>query len=254
MRPETAAALAPEIDRLALCVHRPTSTRPDLVAALEPLGMPRPSIVAVAARFLAAGRLTEADLRSMSRYDPPDGPALLLAIHEDRGLLARTGDAFVPSGAFRQGAATVLRVQAEEAARLWGDALTEVLDLARAHVDAALASTAELDAFRRQVATHHVVPATDAGRLLATITELRYLRADVHADALADEGLAGPDARARHRNWRGGKHDAALERVERATDERFAAAFDTLDDGRSTALLARLQELPGDDPRPDAER
>lgn len=285
VRPETAAALAPEIDRVALCIHRPTSKRSELLAALGLLDLPKPSIVAVAARFLAAGRVTVGDLLSMARYEPEAATRTNIDAHVQRGLLFTTEepDTYVPSPAFREAASVVLTVQAEEAARLWASspALGHVATAATAHVDAAARAPTDvgLDAFQRQVANGHTVPATPAGEVLRRVTELRYLRSDVHGACLADRGIAGPPARTLHQLWRGvvvtdatpatigPLVDAGLaeladgrlvatdagvrtrDRVEDETDERVAALFEALGDDASDALLDGLRTLAGDDPR-----
>jgi hypothetical protein len=281
-----AASLATEIDRLALCIHRPTSRRPELVAALGSLGLPRQSIAVVAARFLAAGRLSHADLRSMSRYQSDADMRTMIDAHVRRGVLEAVdgeADTFTPTPALAAGAQVVLDLQAEEADRLWSATagLASIGAVARAHVDAALESDVPLDAFRRQVGVHHAIPASDAGQLLGSITELRYLRSDVHASCLLDEGLSGPSARALHRLWRGfdagGAIDASLldaglvevraeqprptargiaacVRVEDATDARFAAIFGSLPGDVSTELLDGLRSLSGEDPRPVEDR
>lgn len=283
MRVGVAAELAKEIDRIALCIHQPTGRRPDLMAELVPLGMPRKSIVVVAARFLAAGRLSFADLASMSRYELEANIRKILDSHVRRGLLMDNGsDVFTPSQEFRSGASLVLRLQSEEAGRLWSSSSTlpSLSALARAHVAAALESDLLLDAFRRQTDVHDTVPRSDAGQLLAHVTELRYLRSDIHAQCLAEEGLSGPSARMLHRLWRGfdvdGDIDRTLigtdlvddgarprltargqevrERVEAATDELFAGLFDALDDGQSSDLLHGMSALAGEDPRPAEER
>lgn len=281
--PVIAAELAIEIDRLALCIHQPTGRRPDLRAGLDPLGLPRISIVVVAARFLAAGRLLFADLASVSRYDAEADLRKILDSHVRRGLLVDDGgDVFTPSPAFQSAASLVLRLQGEEADRLWSttSSLPRVAALAGAHVDAALDSALPLDAFRRQTGVHDTVPGSDAGQLLAHVTELRYLRSDVHARCLADEGLSGPSARRLHRLWRGFEVDGEIDRsligsglvaagttpgltargaetrarVERATNDLFSSVFASLDDDASSELLTGMRTLAGVDPRPAEDR
>lgn len=285
MRAEVAAELATEIDRLALCIHRPTGQRPDLIAALAPLGMPQRSIVVVAARFLTAGRLSFADLASMSRYEVPANTRKILDSHIRRGLLVEgEPEVFTPSQPFQTGASVVLRLQGEEAERLWSptSSVRALVALTRAHVEAALDSGLPLDAFRRQAGVHHTLPMSDAAQLLGYVTELRYLRSDVHAVCLADEALSGPTARTLHRLWRGfdsdGDIDAGLvdaglvdpgpgaeprltahgaaifDRVEAATNDRFVSVFASLTDEQSPDLLAGMRALPGDDPRPAEDR
>jgi hypothetical protein len=183
----------------------------------------------------------------------------------------------------QRGARIVLAIQAEEAERLWSSSgeVAALRQEADAHVDAALDSPLALDAFRRQAGTHHALTDSDVGRLLGRITELRYLRSDVHAQSLAEEGLSGPTARTMHRLWRGfGREepvDGSLvgrglveigpegsiattrgvetcERVERATNVEFAALFGSLGDDRSSALLDGMRLLAGEDPRPLEDR
>lgn len=254
------------------------------MAELAPLAMPRRSIVVVAARFLVAGRLLFGDLASMSRYEPDENLRKILDSHVRRGLLVDNGnDVFTPSQPFQSGARLVLRLQSEEAERLWSStsALPHLTGLARLHVAVALESDAQLDAFRRQTEVHDTAPQTDAGQLLAHVTELRYLRSDIHATCLGEEGLSGPGARMLHRLWRGfdvdGDIDPTLiaahlvdadaaklsvtargrevcERVEAATNEGFARLFDALGESQSSDFLHGMRGLPGEDPRPAQDR
>jgi hypothetical protein len=285
MDPGSSAALATQLDRLALCIHRPTSRRAELKLAFADLDLRPISIVVSAARFLADGRVTVADVCSLSRYQPVDNMRALLEEHRRRGVISPIDgatDAFSPSDAFRAGASVVLALQAEEAARLWsacGDIATP-LALVKAHVAAGLASPLELDAFRRQVRVHHVLPDDAYGQLLGFITDLRYLRSDVHAGCLAGEGLSGPSATTLHRLWRGGSAEqvdsslidrglvvvdegrsaitesgvAACLRVEDATNAHFADVMRDLADHASTTLVSGLRDLPGEDPRPELDR
>lgn len=285
MRPEVASDLASEFDRLALCVHQPASRRPELMAALAPLGLPRQSLAVVAARFLAAGRVSIADRRSMAKYQTDGETSTIVDAHVRRGLLVPIDDAaagFTPTTPLQAGASVVLGVQAEEADRLWssGD-LTVLRRHAERHVEVALRSPRNLDAFHRQVGVYHPVPESDAGQLLGRITELRYLRSDIHAACLADEGLSGPSARILHRLWRGSGREeevdeslierglvqvgadgavtteqgvATCESVEHATNAEFADVFRSLSDDLSTALLDEMRTLAGEDPRPENDR
>lgn len=278
--------MATQLDRLALCIHRPASGRPDLRSALGGLELPPQSIAVSAARFLAAGRVSLADVRSMSKYQPEDDMRALLEAHRRRDLIVPVegpGEVFTPSDELRAGAAVVLTVQAEEAERLWSGSpgLASLREHAEAHVAVAVESLLMLDAFRRQASVHHTLPDTDGGQLLGFITELRYLRSDIHADCLAAEGLSGPSARTLHRLWRGfGSNEAVdpslaerglvaagpdwpvatetgvnvCERVEQASNSEFAHVLRGVDDKRSDALLAGMRMLPGEDPRPEEDR
>jgi hypothetical protein len=249
------------------------------MAALTPLGMPRQSIVVAAARMVVAGRVTVDDMALLSRYYPRSFARATLHEHRQRGLLTDTHDpdAFTPSDAFREGSAVVLKFQAEEAARLWqeqAEHLPEIAFLAVAHIDAAVGSDAELPAFRRQVELHSSVPDSPAAQLLGFVTELRYLRADVHAHCLDEHGLSGPLARVVHRAWRGyetkdvspdvlesaatwtttDKGRDACEAAEEATNELFAELIDGVDESSRARFLDGLRSLPGEDPRPPEDR
>lgn len=286
VRADVAAELTVEIDRLALCIHQPAGRRPELQAALVPLGLPRNSVVVVAARFLAAGRFSIADLRSMSRYAREEDLEAIMHAHVRRGLLEPAdegSEGLRPSEGFQGGAQVVLELQAEEAERLWGSgpAVAALQRQAQRHVDAAFASPLPLDAFRRQVGVHGALPDGVVAQLLGNITELRYLRSDVHAGCLDEVGLEGPPARTLHRLWRGfpptevidaslverglvekdasgtiitERGAAACARVEEATNLAFAAVFGSLDDAESATFLDDVRALAGADPRPAEDR
>jgi hypothetical protein len=256
------------------------------MASLRPLELPPQSMVVVAARFLAAGQVSVADVQSMSRYSPAAGIQLLVDAHRRLGLISSVDggdDVFTASPELRAGATAVLRLQAEEAERLWGESVDLASDeeLARAHVDAAIESPLPLDAFRRQVGVHHALPSSHAAQLLGYVTELRYLRSDVHAACLAKERLSGARARTLHSLWRGFDPketiDTSLveqgfvdleasgpvvtetgsvtcERIENATNVVFADVFHTVDEGASIALLSSMRSLAGEDPRPVEDR
>ena len=286
---EWSAALAPELDRLALCIHRPTGRRPELMSTLGSLGLPPQSFVVSAARALAAGRLSVDDLALLGRYQPREWAEISIRRHLKRGLLVASADgaSFVPSDAFRAAAELVLELQGEEAAGLWGhrpELLDQALELATAHVQVAASSVDALLAFRQQVRTHHVVPASPAAQLLGRLTELRYLRSDAHAACLAEANLTGPPAGVLHRLWRGfdpgptdpswlaALHEGALvtqaahgwaaspagiavmERVEAATDSRFALLLVDVPESKRHSFLRLLIGLEGTDPRPREDR
>jgi hypothetical protein len=279
---DLATRLAPEIDRLALCVHPPSGRHPRFRAAAAELPLPPGSILVVAARFLAAGGVTLDDLQLLSRYDSRALVAANVRRHVELGFLAEGSDgALVPTEAFRAAAALVLQVQAEAAAELWaaaGPRLEELLGLADRLVDGATERAGEeTPAFAGQRRTHHVVPTSAAGRFLARCTELRYLRADLHAAALGRRGLAGPSARTADRLWRGhaitdeegealaGKGlaqrgasgwalcdgvGAARTAAEVETDAAMARDLDGLGAPDAERFVAGLVGLAGEDPRP----
>ena len=122
-----------------------------------------------------------------------------------------------------------------------------------------------------------MTPSTPAGQLLAYVTEVRSLRSDLHASALLRHDLAGPTARALDRLWKGTQtsdddldrldraglarqtdgaweltSDArrARERAEQDTEKLTTAALVDVAEADISGLLARLLQLPGEDPRP----
>ncbi len=132
-----------------------------------------------------------------------------------------------------------------------------------------------LAAFDSERSARHVLPNDPAGQLVGGVTELRYLRSDLHAAALAEHALAGPRTRALHDVWTGADPDpdrladlrqrdlvaadatqltdggrALVEVCERRTNELTDQALTTIDQGDLNALVAALRLLPGEDPRP----
>jgi hypothetical protein len=136
-------------------------------------------------------------------------------------------------------------------------------------------------AFLAQLGDHDTTPPSPVGQLLAYVTELRYLRSDAHAHALAARELAGPTARAVDRLWKGYPvADEDIERLKRKglveegregwrltdaardardqaeaeTDELSAAALAALAAEQLVTLQHELTRLPGEDPRPPDAR
>jgi hypothetical protein len=257
---DLAAELAPHIDRLALCIHRPASTDPELRAGVEALQLPAGSMLVVAARYLTHDGLRPGDVATLTRYQPAAWATAIEQEHVRRGLLTeRAADGvLVPSPLFRDLAATVLRAQADAAREVWSDepTLTEAAATAGALVDA-VRTNEPLPAFRRQVETRPPTP-HGAARLLAAVTELRYLRADVHADALDAAGVRPKQAIELTKRWKGFGDplppDEAGRRaaIEAVTNRRVAAVLSA--DDLLARFLALATTLPGDDPRPAEDR
>lgn len=286
---EWAAGLAPDIDRLALCIHRPTGRRPELAEALAPLGLPPQSFIVAAARLLADGRIGREDLRLLGRYQVPHWAEYSLGQHAERGLIVPREDGadYEPTAALRAAAALVLVLEGEEAQRIWQAHEAEVVravGLAAEHVAVVADSSEDLPAFRQQVDTHGVLPLHPAAQLLGYVTELRYLRSDVHAAALRSANLEGPAALALHRLWKGfdpgpvpassldylsgmdmvaasedtwtitQEGEALCQGVEVQTNRRFTTLFGAIPATQRAALATTLAQLPGDDPRTIEDR
>ena len=281
-----AARLAPEVDRLALCVHRPAGQRPEFREAAAGLPLPAGSFAVTAARQLSAGRVTLAELELLSRYQSRSVVAEIVRLHVEQGLVVDRGGTYEPSPAFRALSRLALLLQAEAAASLWAAqraSLPELTNLAERLVAAGRHRPAgELPAFASQVAHHDETPAGPPGQLLARLTELRYLRSDVHSAVLARRGLAGPRAQALARLWHGHpveeRHGAALasrglavghddaweltpqahdmrseveSETDRDNDEILGPVLTASEQGR---MLKGLGRLAGEDPRPPEDR
>lgn len=224
-------------------------------------------------------------LELLSRYESRTLVGLNVLRHIELDLVRPTSDPdqWEPAGAFQAVAARVLAAQAAGAAELWASSATNLPALAATAEAVVAAVTAPegvpLDAFEDQRSVRHVLPGDDAGQLVGRVTELRYLRSDLHAAALAEQQLAGPRAQALHRLWTGA--DVEADRLADLRDDGFATADgeSLTDDGRAVvetaeqrtndltdlafaavgqhdldALLAGLLWLPGEDPRPPAGR
>ena len=257
---DTAAALAPHVDRLALCVHRPASRNEELRRTIDALRPPPQSVLVVAARLLVADGLRPGDLVTLNRYQPPSALAAIEQVHVDRGLLIDRGDGVrEASAAFAAAAALVLRVQGEAATVLWGEPV-EAAAAAEAVVATASSrvSGGGFPTFVRQVETRPTRETTAAApRLLDAVTELRYVRADAHAAALARAGVRPRDAADLTRRWKGFGEPlppTEAERRQAIEDDTNRHVADLLDGGTAGALLAALEPLPGDDPRPSQDR
>ena len=268
-----------DVDRIALCVHRPSGSSDRLRRVVDRLQIPAGSFVVSAARHIAAGRVTLEQLQLLGRYESRSVVAANAMRHVELGLFRESAPGvYEPSDDFRGASTVVLDVQAAAADALWaGSADVDGLATSADAVVAAVVASVPTPAFAAQRSDHDVTPSSAAGRLLAFVTELRYLRADLHAHALAEHGLSGPTARAVDRAWKG--HDltaderrrledkglivegptgwelvdgvrAARASVEDATERSSAAALGAAPAGARSSLVTGLAHLPGEDPRP----
>ena len=272
-----------DVDRIALCVHRPAGADQEFRRLVERLQIPAGSFVVSAARHIAAGRVTLEQLQLLGRYESRAGIAANASRHVELGLFGESAPGvYEPAEGFRAASTIVLAVQARAAEALWsGSADLVELATSAGAVVAAVAPPVPAPAFAAQRADHAVTPSTPSGQLLAFVTELRYLRSDLHASALAEHGLSGPTARAVGRAWNG--HDLtaddlqrlqrkdlvvrgasewelraavrhAREQAQSTTEQLSAAALDAAPEAAFASLLRGLTALPGEDPRPDGDR
>jgi hypothetical protein len=189
---------------------------------------------------------------------------------------------YTPTEDFRTASLSVLDLQARAAEDLWaGTADLGALAASAGSVVATVAPSVPAPAFSAQRADHDVTPTSPAGQLLAFVTELRHLRSDLHAHALAGHGFYGPTARAVDRTWKG--HEVAADDLRRLKDKELVVqratgwelsdaarrardrsqaatellsgiAFDATPEGARKSLFKALARLPGEDPRPVSDR
>jgi hypothetical protein len=192
------------VDRIALCVHRPSASSADFRRVVDRLEIPAGSFVVSAARHIAAGRVTLEQLQLLGRYESRTIIELNAKRHVELGFFHELDQgAYAPTEQFRSASRSVLDLQARAAEDLWADT-TDLAELAAsaASVVATVAPPVPAPAFSAQRADHAVTPASAAGQLLAFVTELRYLRSDLHAHALGEHGFYGPTARCVDRAWK----------------------------------------------------
>lgn len=277
------ASLWSHVDRIALCVHRPSAADTTFRRIVHRLSLPAGSFVVSAARHIAAGRVSLEQLQLLGRYESRSIVALNAKRHVELGFLNEIdNEMYAPTEEFRSASVVVLDLQARAAEVLWAESMDLVAVAASAaEVVARVAPPVPTPAFSAQRADHAVTPPSPAGQLLAFVTELRYLRSDLHAHALATQGLYGPTARAVDRIWKGhGVGDEDLRRLrdkdlvvdegagwqlsdaarhareesQAATERLSGVALGTTYGPARNSLFEALARLPGEDPRPITDR
>ena len=268
----TASAAAPHTDRLVIAVHREVPRRhgPELRAALAETGLDSLYLLNDLAEYLLAGSLTAELALTRFRYLPPGAVRRRVDALIDEGHLDAD---LMPGPPLRKLLGRLLDCRAESAGHLWGGhagAIAAVRPAARSVVAAAPPSFALAASFAALpepadpfLAMHHL------------LTGLRYVRADAHARAWQEQGIAATDAVALTALWR--RSDSAAgeeatpglverglatmdpatltvagrslrEAIEARTDVLAQDAYAALDAGQSADLLAGLDALPGDGP------
>jgi len=278
---DLAARLAPHVDRLALCVHRPAAQDAEFLRGVAELKPPRPTILIVHARVLAYRAITERDAELMSPFAPRPSLRHSLDTHVDAGLLHPVANSsFEPTEACRACARLIVRIHGEIVDDLWhtNDALAAMAD------DVCASVPDGHPAFAQQYSATDPPDASPSHRLLNRITALRYLRSDGHVAALDAHDLSGPVATALTELWTAdeplaldglGPHaqpEHADVLVQRGFASRTEDRWAITDDGRATRdaveadtnartaqalgdtdrlarFVATIEPLPGTDPR-----
>jgi IS5 family transposase len=187
------AHLAPEVDRLFIAGHR--AARPFATTAAEAL------------RFNGFGALVDfrrpllhpegMELRSalaLERYLNPAGVEAMLDRHVAAGHLTRRGDRFAATETGRRVLETLSAALIQGLNSLWADRKADVADANVLTSRVVLRGTVILSedsfpAFYANAADRNAEPGTPFG-LWSDLATLRYLRADAHALAWREAGLA----------------------------------------------------------------
>lgn len=207
-----AAQAGVEVDRLVIGVLRAAPSRhgTELRRTVASIDLAREwlPIVADLAEFLLADALTADVARARFRYTPDLEAALAGLVRE--GHLVADGDTLQASPAIRSLADDLIAGQGKTAGWLWAERLQTV---AVANHHAGLAAAAAAPRFAL-AAAHAALPEPDYPCLclLRRLTTLRYMRADAHAAAWAERGLAAAEADALTALWNTRDHLPDLER------------------------------------------
>lgn len=262
--PEIAAALAPDVDRLVVAIHRHMARRRAEVAALlEQTAVPSPALIVDLRPFLLESSLiADGVVREFLRFIPPREAKLLLDRLEKSRALIRAGAGFVPSAGARRFAQATTAMQAEIVSLLWrdhGDAVAAAYPVLGSAVRAAPSTLPLFGPLR-------ALPEPETSRTSALhhrLTLFRYLRSDHHVAVLGEFGLTVGQAKSVDAAWRGDElapeaevapgwvdgsgnlTESGLRRrtaIEAETNVRVAAAFDDLADIET--LAGALAVLP----------
>jgi hypothetical protein len=268
---ETAALVAPEVDRLVISINRRIGAvhGERLRALAGTCGLENLGLLPSFAEFILAGRLTPAVATLRMRYHPAETVLTWLGALERSGLTRAGADGLAATGALRELAEEIQAAQAEVAADTWR------------HHEASVATAADL---ARRVADacsdEHVVavvhralpdPAGSPAVLVRRLTTLRYVRQHDHAAAWTDRGLTAAEVVVLTTLWHGepvegaGDVPAGLaakgltgesplrltpaglvmrEEIEADTNRRAQRSFDVLGEAEALELLSALRDLP----------
>jgi hypothetical protein len=271
--------VAREVDRLVIAGHQLAGTAPkppplDAMTAHS-------GLLNTVAVVLLAGPVTRDDLGRVVPYLTPEIEDALLDNNVAEGVITGRDPIELTDAGHALAAATVA-LQESVVATAWASA-DETLTVVDSIAPDIVARAAGGDAPSMPSAFHLFAAVVDRpslpGRVLRTITAMRYWRADAHRAALLAAGLAPFEAHALNRLWRartgvdgvgqgrdepGARGVAALEErglakdgeitadgfdarqsIEDDTNARTEPLYQPLDDRSRTALLDALAALPG---------
>ncbi len=262
----TAAAAAPEIDRLMLAVHSggPREHRERLLAAALAVGVPEAGMLLTNLRpFLQAGPVTREVARLRVRYRAPEVVDAGLDELAGLGLLSGDGDTVAATDQVAPLLDALGEVSAETAQALWAGRDETVARLADALT---VVAGAVPDTGFPLFAAFRILPEPPGlAGLNHRVVMVRFARSDAHAAAWAAHGLEAADMPPFTSMWNGdpvgpeglerleerGLVDgdnltpearALRDRIEADTNDMLAPAFAALTDPQG--FLADLRSLP----------
>ena len=197
-----AGAVASEIDRLVIRGHAVAAAadQPEPLAGLTV----HTGLLSTAAIVLLAAPLVRDDVGRIMPYLPTPVADALIENNASEEVIERRGDELSLTDQGKVLARAMVDLQEDTIASLWAgsdDAMATVTDIADPIVRAALSG----DAPSMPSAFHLFAAVTDrptlAGRVLRTITAMRYWRADAHRAALHAVDLDPQQAHALNRLW-----------------------------------------------------
>ena len=272
-------AAAAQIDRIVVRGHElaGAAEKPTALAGMKAF----PQLLSTAAIVLLARPLARADVMRIVPYTPRALVDGLIDNNASEGIVEERDDAAHLTDLGHSLAAEMVALQEAVVDRAWSSA-TDTVNALEAAFARVVAHGLSIDRPRSPSNFDLFAPVCDrptsAGRVLRTMTAVRYWRADAHAVALEETELRPFEAHALSRLWdadrgvervgqgfpdpgrtgvasledRGLAADGAItaagrelrEAVERETNRRTSPVYDVLDVSSREELLGSLSALP----------
>jgi hypothetical protein len=272
-------AMAAQIDRVIVRGHELAGAATDRSQALTEMKA-FPQLLSTAAIVLLARPLLRAEFARIVPYTPPALVDGLIDNNASEGIVEEREDGAHLTDLGRGVAEDMVAIQEAVVAEAWASANAE-LDVLEPTFGRVVENALSIERPRTPANFDLFAGVCDrptvAGRVLRTITAVRYWRADAHAAVIDDAGLRPAEAHALNRLWdadravdrvgqgfpdAGRKGVASLEdrgladagaitaagrelreQIERDTDRRTAPVYDALDVSSRERLLGSLSAL-----------
>lgn len=271
--------VAGEIDRLVVATHE-RAGKLFSGHALAGVLHAHPGVVNGIGLTLLREPVDVASLAVIYPYTPAKTIDLLIENNVAEGVVTVEGDRLTLTDVGREAARLANELLDESAGFCWTDpgALRPVEELAETAVTAAKALDPPIEPAAFAIKCNETERPTQAGRVFALLSALRYWRADAHRAAWAAMDLSVQEAHALNRLWdkdrdvervgqgdprpgrtgvtalaeRGWAADDAItdlgrkarEAIEADTDARTEPVYAPLDDAARASFLAGLRQLP----------